>query len=333
MVPGRDPRPRGYVSRRIRPPQRASSAILGTQVPVFECVPNVSEGRDPDLVRRLARAAASAGAALLDVSSDPDHHRSVLTLAGTAEVLHGGLLALYELALEAIHLRRHEGIHPRIGAVDVVPFVPLGTAPMAAAVEAARRLAATVAKRFDLPVFLYGEAAREPQRRLAALRRGGTEGVAARLARGELRPDFGPPRLHPSAGATAIGARRYLAAFNVVLATADEGIARDIARRIRASSGGLPGVQALGVALSSLHRAQVTMNLVDLERTTLADALTAVDEEARRLGTAVDDVELVGLLPAAAHRDAVTHPLLRDYLTEDRILERRLAAAGLTELT
>ncbi|HET9209345.1 MAG TPA: glutamate formimidoyltransferase, partial [Thermoanaerobaculia bacterium] len=239
----------------------------------LECVPNVSEGRRPEVVARLAAAASSVpGVRLLDLSSDPDHNRSVLTLAGEPEGLHQGLLALYEAAVAEIDLTRHEGVHPRIGAVDVVPFVPLGDTPMEAAAAAANRLAPVVARRFGLPVYLYERAARRPERRLLAnirgnSRRGGLEGLAARLADPAWAPDFGPARPHPTAGATVIGARFFLIAFNAVLATSDVGIARAIAVQVRESGGGLPAVRAMGVHLASRGLAQVSMNLVDYRRT------------------------------------------------------------------
>jgi glutamate formiminotransferase / 5-formyltetrahydrofolate cyclo-ligase len=271
---------------------------------VLECVPNVSEGRRPGVVARLAAAASSPpGVQLLDVSSDPDHNRSVLTLAGDAEGLVQGLLALYEVALAEIDLRTHAGVHPRIGAVDVVPFVPLGDTPMAAAVAAAERLAWEVARRFDLPVYLYERAARVPERAaLAVLRRGQFEGFAAKLAEPQWAPDFGPARVHPTAGVTVIGARFFLIAFNAVLDTADVAVARAIARRVRESGGGLPAVRAMGVYLASRGRAQVSMNLVDFRRTPVLQVLERVRAEAAALGARVVEGELIGLMPAAAAR-------------------------------
>ena len=274
----------------------------------LECVPNVSEGRRPQVVARLAAAAASpAGVRLLDVSSDPDHNRSVLTLAGEPDGLHQGLLALYEAALADIDLTRHQGVHPRIGAVDVVPFVPLGSTPMAAAVAAAGRLAPEVARRFGLPVYLYERAARRPERTALSNirgnnRRGGFEGLAEKLADPAWAPDFGPSRVHPTAGATVIGARFFLIAFNAVLATADVAAARAIARRVRESGGGLPAVRAMGVHLASRGLAQVSMNLVDYRWTPVARALERVEEEAAALGTRVVETEIVGLVPEAAVR-------------------------------
>jgi glutamate formiminotransferase len=295
-------------------------------MPFFlEAVPNLSEGRRPEVVARLAAAASSGpGVRLLDLSSDPDHHRSVLTLAGEPEGLHQGLLALYEAALAEIDLTRHQGVHPRIGAVDVAPFVPLGDTPMEAAVAAANRLAPAVARRFGLPVYLYERAARRPERTfLADIRRGGFEGLAARLADPAWAPDFGPARPHPTAGATVIGARFFLIAFNAVLATPDVAIARAIAAQVRESGGGLPAVRAMGVHLASRGLAQVSMNLVDYRRTPILAALRRVEEEAAARGTGVIETEVIGLIPEAAVRGVSAAdlrlpgeiPILEDRLT------------------
>jgi glutamate formiminotransferase len=293
-------------------------------VPLLECVPNVAEGRRPVVVARLAAAVARPGVRVLDVGSDPDHHRSVLTLAGEPEALEAGLLALFAEALAAIDLRAHEGVHPRVGAVDVVPFVPLGETPMAVAVAAARSLGAAVAARFDLPVLLYEEAASRPERRLLPdLRRGGLAGLGARLADPAGRPDFGPPRLHPTAGAAIVGARSFLIAVNALLDTAEVAVAGAVARAVRESSGGLPAVRALGLLLARRGRAQVSLNLVDYRRTSLAAAMDAVAAEAARHGARVVETELVGLLPEAAARGAEGLGIAG---LAERVLERRLAA-------
>lgn len=314
----------------------------------LECVPNVSEGRRPEVVARLAAAAASdPGARVLDVSSDFDHDRTVLTLAGEPDALVRSLLAVYRVAIAEIDLSPpagpvatdarggpSPGVHPRVGAVDVVPFVPLGETPMAAAVAAAEALGREVAERFGLPVFLYEEAARRPERRnLAAVRRGGLAGLGLRLGDPAWAPDFGPPRLHPTAGATVIGARGVLVAFNAVLATADLAAAREIARAIRESSGGLPALKAIGVALASRGRAQVSMNLVDFRRTSPAAALAAVRREAAARGIEVEECELVGLIPEAAlpptPAEAPAEALLLPGFGPHKILEHRLWEEGM----
>ncbi|HSF40744.1 MAG TPA: glutamate formimidoyltransferase [Thermoanaerobaculia bacterium] len=292
----------------------------------LECVPNVSEGRRPEVVARLASAAASApGVRLLDVSSDPDHNRTVLTLAGTPDGLHASLLALYEAALPEIDLTRHEGVHPRVGAVDVVPFVPLGGTPMEVAVAAAERLAPEVARRFGLPVYLYERAARRPERRaLADIRRGGFEGFPAKIADPAWAPDFGGPRVHPTAGATVIGAHFFLIAFNAVLETPDVAVARAIARKVRESGGGLPAVRALGVYLASRGRAQVSMNLVDYRRTPVLAALDRVRREAEALGTRVLETEVIGLVPEEAALGVVRDALQLPGFSAKSLIEGRL---------
>ncbi len=294
----------------------------------LECVPNVSEGRWPEVVARLVRAAHAPGVAVLDVSSDPDHNRTVLTLAGEPEALQAGLLNLYEEAIEAIDLSRQTGVHPRVGAVDVVPFVPLAGVAMSDAVAAARALGAEVARRFELPVFLYEEAARRPGRSLPEIRRGGVAGLAARLGSADWRPDFGPPRLHPAAGATVIGARFFLIAFNVVLEGADLGMARAVARAVRTSSGGLPFLRAIGVWLESRSRAQVSLNLLDYRQTSLATALAAVAREAAARGARVAETELVGLAPEEALLGSLAELLSLASLSPGRVLENRLREAG-----
>lgn len=295
-------------------------------MPRLECVPNVSEGRHPERVARLAAAAASGeGVRLLDVSSDPDHNRTVLTLAGDAPGLRQSLLALYATALQEIDLTRHEGVHPRVGAVDVVPFVPLGDTPMAEAVAAAEDLAAAVAERFGLPVYLYEQAARIPERRrLADIRRGGFEGFAAKIEDPAWAPDFGPGRVHPAAGVTVIGARFFLIAFNALLDTADVAIARQVARRVRESGGGLPAVRAMGVYLASRGRAQVSMNLVDYRQTSVLTALERVRAEAEALGARVVRSEVIGLMPEAAALEVAREALLLPEFGRESLIEGKL---------
>ncbi len=294
---------------------------------LIEAVPNVSEGRRRDVVDALAAAVAGIpGATLLDTSSDAAHNRTVLTLVGDAASLKIALLELYAAALARIDLRAHSGVHPRIGAVDVAPFVPLDTDGMPACVALAREVGEAVAGRFDLPVFLYEQAARTPdRRRLELIRRGGFENLGAKLRRPEWRPDFGPAAPHPTGGATAIGARRLLVAFNVNLNTGDLDVARRIARAVRASDGGLDAVKALGVRTARPDVVQVSMNLVDFERTPLHEAFEAVRGEAARHGVEVRDSEVVGLVPAAALLPAAARALRIDRFTMGRVLDHRLA--------
>lgn len=261
----------------------------------------MSEGRDRALTSALAARVESAGARLLDVHADPDHHRSVFTFVGQAPVVEAAVLALARLAVERLDLRAHRGGHPRIGAVDVVPFIPMREAAMADAVEAAHRTGARLGQELRVPVFYYGEAALRAERReLPAVRRGEFEGLTERMAAPGGEPDAGPRRPHPRAGATAIGARRVLVAFNAVLADGRLEVARAIAATIRESSGGLPGVRALGVALPSRGRVQVSMNLLDHRRTPLAAVVAAVEAAATGHGVTVLEYELVGCAPADA---------------------------------
>jgi glutamate formiminotransferase len=288
----------------------------------------VSEGRRPEVVARLVDAVAQPGVQVLDVTSDEDHNRSVFTLAGSADALIAGLMRLFAQAVETIDLRLHTGVHPRIGAVDVVPFVPLEGSTMEEAQAAALRLAPLVAERFALPVYLYEQAAlgEAPHRRsLPDIRRGNFEGFASKIALPEWRPDFGPARVHPSAGATVIGARFFLIAFNILLAAPDATVARQIARTLRESSGGLPAIRAIGVWLASRQRAQVSVNVLDYRRTSPLTVLESVRREASRHGVDVVGSELIGLMPEAAALAAVGEALLVPDFGGGRIVERRVA--------
>lgn len=260
------------------------------------------------MIHALAEAARSGAAALLDVHSDVDHHRSVFTLLGVAEAVERSALALARAAIALIDLRQHRGVHPRVGAVDVVPFVPLRGASMADAIAAAHRTGLALAAECAVPVFFYGLAARRRERReLPELRRGGFEQLAERLGRPEGVPDAGPTTPHPRAGACLVGARHLLIAFNAVLDTADVEIAQAIARAIRESSGGLPAVQALGVRLESRGLAQVSTNLLDYRRTPLRRVVAQIAAEAARHGVTVREHELVGCAPADAITDWPPH--------------------------
>ena len=293
---------------------------------LIEAVPNVSEGRRRGVIDALAAAVAGVpGATLLDISSDSAHNRTVFTLVGDAAALKTALIALYAAALARIDLRSHTGVHPRIGAVDVAPFVPLDPAGMPACIALAAELGEAVARRFDLPVYLYEQAARAPDRRkLERIRRGGFENLTAKMRDPAWRPDFGPCAPHPSGGATAIGARRLLIAFNVNLDTGDLDVARRVARAVRASDGGLDAVKAIGVRTARPDIVQVSMNLVDFERTPLHQAFEAVREEAAAHGVEVRDSEIVGLAPAAALLPAAAHALRLDGFSPSRVLDLRL---------
>ena len=287
----------------------------------LESVPNVSEGRDAATIAAVGDALA-AHARLLDVHSDGDHNRSVYTLVGSAEELVASLLAGIAAARERIDLRRHEGAHPRIGAADVVPLVPIRPADMPAARDAALGLAQRIGDELGLPVFLYGELA--PGRGPAFFRRGGPEELQRRIDAGELTPDFGPMQLHPCAGGVIVGARRPLIAFNVNLASADVAVAREIAAVVRERDGGFPGVRALGLDLPRAGFAQVSMNVEDWEASALHEILAAIEREARARGVEVAGSELVGLMPAGAVARAAGAALRIDGFDDSRVLELRL---------
>lgn len=273
-------------------------------MPTLECVPNVSEGRDPTVIRRLAEAGQLGGAELRDVHSDPDHHRSVFTFIGSAELVERSVLELARLTVRLIDLTHHRGVHPRVGAIDVIPFVPLRGSSMRDAIAAAHRVGLLLAAECDVPVFFYGEAAaRRARRELPAVRRGGFEQLAERLCHPGWRPDAGPSARHPTAGVAIVGARGPLIAFNAVLESPDTGLATAIARGIRESSGGLPAVQAMGVELASRKLVQVSMNLLDYQRTSPRAVAERIEAEAARRGVAVREYELVGCAPADAFVD------------------------------
>ncbi|HKG11129.1 MAG TPA: glutamate formimidoyltransferase [Gaiellaceae bacterium] len=287
----------------------------------LEAVPNFSEGRDRTTIDAIG-AALARHAELLDVHTDPDHNRSVFTLvAGDAGIV-DALVAGVAEARERIDLRRHEGAHPRIGAADVVPVVPIELADMDRARSAARRVAERIAADLVLPVFVYGELA--PGRGPAFFRRGGTEELARRLESGELAPDFGPPRLDERAGAVIVGARRPLIAFNVDLMDADLVVARAIAAVVRERGGGFPGVRALGLDLPLAGRVQVSMNVEDWEAAALHEILARVEEEATARGARVLGSELVGLMPAGAAAAAAGAQLNIADFDASRVLELRL---------
>jgi len=296
---------------------------------IIECIPNLSEGRRPDLVQSFVRTVRGvSGVRLLDSSSDPSHNRSVLTMAGEAAPLKAAVLALFGEATRSIDLREHRGEHPRLGAVDVVPFVPIEGVTMTQCVALARETAAEVAARFEIPVFLYEEAATEPSRRnLEDIRRGEFEGLAAKMASPEWAPDFGPARPHPTAGATVIGARMPLIAYNINLATDRLDVAKKIARSIRHSGGGFRYVKAMGIALEDRAIVQVSINLTNYEETPLHQVFDAVRREAERHDVTVLESEIIGLTPQAALVSAAEHYLQLERFSPSQVLENRLREA------
>jgi glutamate formiminotransferase len=293
---------------------------------IIECVPNVSEGRRPDVVDALAQTLRSvAGVRVLDASSDPAHNRSVFTMAGDAAPLKAAVLALVAAATARIDLRAHTGEHPRLGAVDVVPFVPIEGVTMDDCVTLAKETAADIAARFQIPVFLYEEAASSPARRnLEDIRRGEFEGLAAKINTPQWAPDFGPSRPHPTAGAIVMGARMPLIAFNINLATDRLDVAKKIASAIRHSSGGFRFVKAMGVALDDRGIVQVSINLTNHEKTPMHRVFDAVRREAERYGVSVLESEIIGLTPQAALVSSAGHYLQLARFSSNQILENRL---------
>jgi glutamate formiminotransferase len=293
---------------------------------IIECVPNISEGRNSEIINRIADALrAVGGARVLDVQSDASHHRSVFTLAGDREPLKTAVLRLYEQSLAAIDLRQHAGEHPRLGAVDVCPFIPIEGATMKDCVELAREVASEVATKFSVPVFLYEEAATTPARRnLEDIRRGEFEGLAAKMQQPDWAPDFGPRAPHQSAGATVIGARMPLIAYNINLATNRLDVARKIAAGIRMSSGGFRFVKAMGIELKDRGVVQVSMNLTNYEKTPIFRVFEVVKREAARYGVNVLESEIVGLVPSAALVQAAEYYLQLEGFSAGQVLENKL---------
>ncbi|MFI5225809.1 MAG: glutamate formimidoyltransferase [Candidatus Limnocylindrales bacterium] len=298
---------------------------------LIESVPNVSEGRRLDVIERMCEdIVAVEGVYLLDRTSDASHNRSVLTMAGEAEPVSEALERLVARAIREIDMDEHSGEHPRIGAVDVVPFVPLGETTLDECIEYARRFGRRIAQRFDLPVYLYAAAATRSDRvKLADVRRGQYEGLRAEIDHPGREPDFGPARIHPSAGAVAVGARPFLIAYNINLDSDDVDLARRIARRIRESGGGLPRLQANGFEVSEPERghptrAQVSMNLLDFAETPLWLVWETVRDEAAADGVELAESELIGLAPLAALLDVAD----RAGADDDAPVEKRLRAAA-----
>jgi glutamate formiminotransferase len=295
----------------------------GRMAKLLECALNFSEGRREDVINALASAAQ--GARVLDLDSDKDHNRTVITFVGSSEAVAEAAFQVSAKAVEWIDMNQHRGEHPRMGAVDVVPFVPLGEASMEEAIATARRVGRRLGEELGIPVYLYEEAATRPERRnLANVRRGEYEGLPQKLAGAEWKPDFGPSRPHPTAGATAVGARIWLVAYNVNLGTSEVDIAKAIARAVRAKTGGLNNVKALGVMLKGRNLAQVTMNVVDPFRTPLYRVLELVRIEAARYGVPIVGSEVVGLVPLSVILDTVRYYLQMEGFRDDQVLEVKL---------
>src|SRR5713226_1661642 len=293
---------------------------------VIESVPNISEGRDAESVAAIASAVRAAPEArLLGVSSDSSHNRTVLTLMGDADGIRAGVLALFAAAVPRIDLTRHRGEHPRMGAVDVVPLVPIRGATMEDCVALSRDLGAEIASRHGIPVYLYEDSATsEPRRNLAEIRKGEFEGFGEKMKDPRWKPDFGPEIPHPTAGVVAVGARQPLIAYNINLGTRDVAVAETIARAIRHIGGGFRYVKAMGVELADRGQVQVSINMTNFKKTPLHRVFECVKSEAERYGVPVVGSEIVGLTPAEALTMTAEHYLRLERFSGDQVLEMRL---------
>lgn len=298
---------------------------MSSGAPLFEAVPNFSEGRDVQKISRITGAVrAVPGIKVLGLHSDPDHNRSVLTFVGPEEAVLEAAAALARACAEEIDLSRQSGVHPRMGSLDVLPFVPLDGATLEDAVRLAHRAGEKIGA-LGFPVYLYESAATSPHRRnLADVRRGGYDGLSVRIKDSMWEPDYGPDKLNPRLGAVAVGTRSILIAFNVYLDTPDVEVARIVAQRIRERDGGLPGLKALGLVVAG--QAQVSMNLTDLRKTSIPAALEAVRAAAAEHGAEVEHTELVGLAPLEALLQTARHYLKMPELRREHILETALWA-------
>jgi glutamate formiminotransferase len=292
---------------------------------VIECVPNISEGRDADKIKAIAGVIERPGVKLLDLESDPNHNRSVITMAGEPQAVAEAAFDLAKAAVEKIDLNHQQGEHPRMGAVDVIPFVPISGMTMKECSELAEQVGQRIGTELNVPVYLYAESARVPQRRkLPTIREGEFEGFAEKIKDPAWKPDFGPSERHPTAGCVAVGARNFLVAFNIDLDTSDVKIASKIAKSIRESSGSLINIQARGIYLEDKQQAQVSMNILDYQTTPIYRVFEIVKMEAARYGVGIIGSELIGLAPAQAFMDVVSYYLQLPGLSRDALVETRI---------
>lgn len=293
---------------------------------LVECVPNFSEGRRLDCVDGIVDCFRHrTGVKLLDFTHDTDHNRMVVTAVGNPQAMKEAMLDAIGTAVELIDLTNHSGEHPRLGAADVIPFIPIKNMTMEEAVTLARAVGEEASKRYDLPVYLYEEAASAPHRQnLAEVRKGGFEHLTEKMQQPGWLPDFGPNHPHPTAGASIIGARRFLVAYNINLRSNDLEMAKAIARTIRFSSGGFPYCKALGLRLDSLGMVQVSINLTNIEKTTIHQVFDKVKAEAARYGVSIANSELIGLMPLQALVDTTAHYLQLSDFSADRVIEHAI---------
>ena len=293
---------------------------------IIKCVPNFSEGRNLEKIETIVdNFRGKQGVKLLDYQSDSDHNRTVVTVVGEPLPLKTALMEAVGSAIEVIDMRTHKGQHPRMGAVDVIPFIPVGKVSMRQAVEFSIKFAQEVSEKYNLPVFLYQESASRPERRnLSDIRKGQFEAMAHKITQPEWKPDFGSAEIHPTAGVTAVGARMPLVAFNVNLHTDSLEIANDIAKKVRHSSGGLPYCKAMGVELKERNMAQVSMNMTDYTQTALYRSFELIKTEAATYGVTVAGSEIVGLVPMAALIDTAVYYLGMENFSMEQVLETRI---------
>lgn len=299
---------------------------MATAKKIVECVPNFSEGRNKEKIEQIVNPfRTTEGVKLLNYSNDEDHNRLVVTIIGEPKAVKEALLKSVEVAVAVIDMTKHQGQHPRMGAVDVVPFIPIRNMEMEEAITLSKEVAEEIATRYRVPVFLYEKSASAPHREnLASIRKGQFEGMAEKIHEAQWKPDFGPSDIHPTAGVVAVGARMPLVAYNVNLSTPDVAIADAIAKKIRHIGGGLRFVKAMGVELADRHITQVSMNLTDYSKTAVYRAHEMVRMEARRYGVEVVGSEVIGLVPMAALIDCAEYYLGIENFSMDQILESRM---------
>ena len=293
---------------------------------IVECVPNFSEGRDLDKLEKILEPfRGKEGVKLLDYQNDEDHNRAVVTVVGEPEPLKASVIDSMGIAVELIDMRRHQGQHPRMGAVDVVPFIPVKNISLEETIDISRDVAAKAADRYDLPIFLYEKSASTPERQnLAAIRKGQFEGMAEKVRQPEWKPDFGPAQIHPSAGVTAVGARMPLVAYNVNLDTNNSDISDRIAKQVRHISGGLRYCKAIGIELKDRGIVQVSINMTDYSKTALYRVFELIKIEARRYGVNVVGSEIIGLVPMEALIDTAAYYLGLENFSMEQVLEARI---------
>ena len=293
---------------------------------IMECVPNFSEGRNPEKIEKIVEPfRAKEKVKLLDYQKDDDHNRLVVTVVGEPDALKTAVIETMGRAIDLIDMRTHQGQHPRMGATDVVPFIPIKNVSMEEAVEFSKDVAKAVAKKYSLPIFLYEKSAGRPERQnLANIRKGQFEAMADKIKQPEWKPDFGPQKIHPSAGVTAMGARMPLVAFNVNLDSSSIEIAGKIARKVRHLSGGLRYCKGIGIELKGRGLVQVSMNMTDYTQTALYRAFELIKVEARRYGVNVVGSEIVGLVPMEALMDTAAYYLGLEDFSVDQVLESRI---------